>query len=228
MTTPFRYVLGSRSPRRFELLQHLVPVERIDVVPPASVEELGFDGLTTWPDIRARLLDITRGKSEQVCRQLTAALRGSAMVITADTTIVVSQGPTRRSPSASGEECALTPPLCVLGQPPEGEDWAVVVRDWFRTRYAGRTHVAATALRVVFPDGRATERVVTTAVTFRADVDRWLDWYFATGEPRGKAGGYALQGAGSVFVERVEGSLSNVVGLPLEALAEMLSVSAAR
>ena len=50
-----------------------------------------------------------------------------------------------------------------------------------------------------------------------------MNWYLLTGEPRGKAGGYALQGAGSVFIEKVEGSLSNVVGLPLEALLELFA-----
>jgi septum formation protein len=80
-----------------------------------------------------------------------------------------------------------------------------------------------TAVYVTTPDGRFAERLVETRVTFHSDIDRWLNWYLLTGEPRGKAGGYALQGAGSVFIERVEGSLSNVVGLPLEALLEMFA-----
>ena len=52
--------------------------------------------------------------------------------------------------------------------------------------------------------------------------DEWLDWYVDTGEPLGKAGGYAIQGAGSVLVTRVEGSISNVIGLPLEHTIELL------
>ncbi len=52
----------------------------------------------------------------------------------------------------------------------------------------------------------------------RADVDPWLDWYLDTGEPLGKAGGYAVQGAADVFITRVDGSISNVVGLPLARL----------
>ena len=62
-----------------------------------------------------------------------------------------------------------------------------------------------------------------TDVTFRADAKKWLDWYLDTDEPLGKAGGYALQGAGSLFVEQVTGSISNVVGLPLEAAIECLN-----
>ena len=53
---------------------------------------------------------------------------------------------------------------------------------------------------------------------FIADVEKHLEWYIETGEPRGKAGGYAIQGAGSIFVSQVTGSLTNVIGLPLEAL----------
>ena len=56
----------------------------------------------------------------------------------------------------------------------------------------------------------------------RKDADTLLDWYLTTGESRGKAGGYAIQGAASVFVTQVEGSLSNVVGLPLEETLAML------
>jgi len=71
-------------------------------------------------------------------------------------------------------------------------------------------------------DGKGTsvERIVKSDVTFIPDVERHLEWYIRTGEPRGKAGGYAIQGAGSIFISKVTGSLSNVVGLPLEALLD--------
>ncbi len=97
------------------------------------------------------------------------------------------------------------------------------VRRWFHEDFAGKTHVVATALILEHVDSaKRVSRVVNSRVTFTNDVDRWLDWYLATGESRGKAGGYALQGAGSIFVSNVEGSLSNVVGLPLAELLEML------
>ena len=57
-----------------------------------------------------------------------------------------------------------------------------------------------------------------TAVTFRPIAPAEIDWYLSTEESLGKAGGYALQGLASLFVTRIEGSLSNVVGLPLEAV----------
>ena len=111
----------------------------------------------------------------------------------------------------------------VLGQPPQDETWPEIVSGWFRNLYAGRSHIAATALCLTdWPAGRRIERIVQSHVLFRDDVEPLLDWYIATGEPLGKAGGYALQGLASVFVTRVEGSITNVVGLPLEALIELL------
>jgi septum formation protein len=207
-----RFVLGSRSPRRIELLRLLVPADAIDVLPPRSADEPGFDGIHDWPAIERRLTDIARRKSDDVLDQLRSrgARDGSETVITADTTIVVSGSDGR---------------LLVLGQPLDDETWPNVVRSWFRTHYFGKTHAAVTAVCVAAPDGSRQERVVRSRVTMSADGERWLDWYIATGEPRGKAGGYALQGAGSLFIEQIEGSASNVIGLPLRELAEMLGRS---
>ena len=68
---------------------------------------------------------------------------------------------------------------------------------------------------------------VKTEVTFR-DVESLLDWYLASGEWRGKAGAYAIQGRGAALVERIEGDYSNVVGLPISALVELLPGGLAR
>ena len=201
-------MLGSRSPRRLELLQQIVPAEAIEVVPPRSSVEAGFDGLAEWPEIEGRLLEIARDKCADVLDQLSARPADSRrIVITADTIVVVrGQG--------GG--------LIVLGQPPEDENWPEVVRRWFLDYYAGQTHEVATAFCVAKAGMPRVERIVRTAVTFHDDVTRQLDWYLATGEPRGKAGGYAVQGAGGVFISRIDGSLSNVVGLPLRELDEVL------
>lgn len=157
--------------------------------------------------------EIARNKAEQVLNSLNAAEsnlyeRPRTLIIAADTTVIVTK--------PNGQ------PL-VLGQPPESDDWREVVSSWFLDFYAGKTHLAATAVTVTTPDGRMAERLVETEVTFHPHVTTWLNWYLLTGEPRGKAGGYALQGAGSIFIERVEGSLSNVVGLPIEALLDLFA-----
>ena len=79
-----------------------------------------------------------------------------------------------------------------------------------------------TAVVLSDPSGQRMERIVETHVSMGSASEALLEWYLDTEEPLGKAGGYALQGAGSVFISRVEGSLTNVVGLPLEAVREML------
>lgn len=79
---------------------------------------------------------------------------------------------------------------------------------------SGRTHETHTGVTVVGSLGAST-RVVTTAVTFIELTDDMIDWYVRTGEPADKAGAYAIQGGAAAFVERIEGSVSNVVGLPV-------------
>lgn len=207
-----RYILASRSPRRLELLQQIVHPELIEVRPPASALEEGFDDCGSLDTIRERLAEIAREKAEQarlLLNEEEASLheRPRTLLISADTTVVVTH---HHRP-------------IVLGQPPDHDEWREIVSDWFIHHYAGQTHSALTAVYVTTPDGRNASQIVETRVTFRADVERWLNWYLLTGEPRGKAGGYALQGAGSVFIEKVEGSLSNVIGLPLELLLELFA-----
>ena len=65
--------------------------------------------------------------------------------------------------------------------------------------------------------------VVTTRVQFRDLTPVEIEHYVATGEPFDKAGGYGIQGLGSLFVERIEGSYSNVIGLPIETLLRELA-----
>ena len=232
-TSSLRFVLGSRSPRRRELLQQIVPLDQIDIVPPASADEAGFEGLTDWLSIRARMQAITRHKSAQVRQQLGDRAENS-VVICADTSIIISEAAdstralssvssnpkTLAEPVAHEQECPLSEPLRVIGQPPTDEPHGETLRRWYHNYYAGRTHLAATSLRVTGPQQREHERIVTTQITFRDDMDPWFAWYVASGEPQGKAGGYALQGAGSVFMTSIVGSVTNVIGLPLEALLE--------
>ena len=81
-------------------------------------------------------------------------------------------------------------------------------------RLSGRTHDVLTGV-VVARDGRRLEAVETTRVTLAALEPARIAWYARTGEPDDKAGAYAVQGIGSRFVERIEGSYTNVVGLPV-------------
>ncbi|WP_028240265.1 Maf family protein [Stutzerimonas azotifigens] len=88
---------------------------------------------------------------------------------------------------------------------------------------SGRAHEVMTAVAIADAD-RCLSKVVTTRVWFRPLGAGEIDAYWATGEPADKAGAYGIQGLGAVFVERIEGSYSAVVGLPLCETSQMLEL----
>lgn len=206
MTAVLNYILGSRSPRRLELLKLLVPGEQIVVKPPLSPDEAEFAGLRDRTAIRVRLSEIVFAKLRDVESQLSAVEAQRSICLVADTIIVATR--TDGTPT-------------VLGKPPE-DDWQPAMRHWLMTYYSNRTHEAWTGVCIWGQEGILLNEIVQSAVTFRAITPAEVEWYLSTGESRGKAGGYALQGLASVFVSRVEGSLSNVVGLPLEAVRKVI------
>jgi len=135
---------------------------------------------------------------ERVARAKAEAIAGpGSVVIAADTTVVL-----------DGE---------ILGKPADSEDARRILRS-----LADRSHDVLTAV-IATSDGRTASRVVTTKVRFAPITDAELDWYVATGEPFDKAGAYGIQGAGGLFVTRIDGSYHNVVGLPLDALADAVA-----
>lgn len=88
----------------------------------------------------------------------------------------------------------------------------------------GVTHEVFTGLCVVrMPGGKASQRVERSEVRFARLDDATLEAYVATGEPLGKAGGYAVQGIAAAYIEDVRGSVDNVIGLPLRATVQLLA-----
>ena len=87
-------------------------------------------------------------------------------------------------------------------------------------RLSGAVHFVHTGVALKFGDRCVTE-TVTSRVTFVPLTDETIEWYLATGEPLDKAGSYAIQGAGAVLVQSVEGSVSNIIGLPLHTVVEL-------
>ena len=87
---------------------------------------------------------------------------------------------------------------------------------------AGRTHRVLTALVLATPSGGHFTALEESRVTLSKLTAAQIDSYVATGEPFDKAGGYAVQGQGAAFIERVEGDYTNVVGLPLRATLRLL------
>ena len=212
-------VLGSRSPRRCELLSSIVPPERMIVLPPLTPEELCFDDVTTDAAIENRLRSIVLRKHADVTARLQtepewAGLRPAGhgysvaddhVVLVADTIVVAATTADQR---------------IVLGQPPAA-NWQYEVRRWLSMLLSGRTHSVLTCFRVT-RGSHSVERIVQTGVTFHELSDAIIEWYLAAAESPGKAGGYAIQGRGAALVCGLHGSLTNVIGLPLIEVADSL------
>lgn len=120
-----------------------------------------------------------------------------AVILAADTTVV-----------ANGE---------ILGKPLNDDDAARML-----ALLSGIEHDVLTAVVVKGPAGERAD-VVRTRVHFIELSADDIAWYIATREPEGKAGAYAIQGRGARFVDRIDGSWSNVVGLPIATVARMLA-----
>lgn len=106
----------------------------------------------------------------------------------------------------------------ILGKPMDEADALRMLR-----LLSGRTHDVLTAVSVFHPGGIVDTRVDTTTVEFAPLSEGDINWYVSTGEPMDKAGAYAVQGLASRFVSRIEGSYSNVVGLPVALAYQMLT-----
>jgi septum formation protein len=105
-----------------------------------------------------------------------------------------------------------------LGKPADSPDALRMLR-----ALRGRTHEVVTGVALVeAPEGREETAAVITRVTMTNATDEALAAYVATGEPLDKAGAYAVQGAGSRIVERIDGCYTNVVGLPVETTRRLL------
>jgi len=105
----------------------------------------------------------------------------------------------------------------ILGKP-ESEADAVGML----SRLSGRVHVVHTGIALRMPDGREFMGISSTQVQFAHLTEAQMRAYWASGEPQGKAGAYAIQGLGAVFVSNLSGSYTGVMGLPLYETAEML------
>ena len=103
----------------------------------------------------------------------------------------------------------------IMGKPESDDEARSMLR-----RLSGRTHRVHTGLALRLGD-RTLSETVSSLVTFSVLTDEMIEWYIGLGEPTGKAGAYAIQGAGGVFVDRVRGSVSNIVGLPLHTVLRL-------
>jgi septum formation protein len=141
---------------------------------------------------------------------------------------------TAGAPSTLVRENALRKARAVEGERVLAADTAVVLdgdifgkprdepeAERFLTALSGRTHEVMSGIALREPGGAERADVAVTRVRFRSLQRPELDWYLATGEWAGRAGGYAIQGRGAALVEAIEGDFWNVVGLPVPALLRL-------
>jgi septum formation protein len=139
------------------------------------------------------VLRVARAKARAVAAR---CRESGSPIVAADTTVVV-----------DGE---------ILAKPDDDADAVRMLK-----RLAGRVHEVLTGVVVVFA-GRELAEVVLTRVRLLPLTSDEITWYVATGEPVGKAGAYGIQGRAARFVDWIEGSWSNVVGLPVATVDRML------
>lgn len=185
MSVFHRLVLASASPRRIELMQQ-AGLEP-DRLIATDIDETPLRA--EHPRSLAKRL--SRGKAERALAVLKEdGETEGAFIVAADTVVAVGR---RILPKAESVDEASN---CLR-------------------LLSGRSHRVYTGISVVTPSGRMRQKLVETRVRFKRLSREELDAYLASGEWRGKAGGYAIQGFAGTFVVKLVGSYSNVVGLPL-------------
>jgi len=188
-----RLVLASGSPRRLALLAQ-IGIEP-DAVIPADIEET--PARNESPRALAQRLSAEKADiADEIARK--RAEIGPALVLGADTVVCVGR--------------RILPKCEILD---EAEDCLRLL--------SGRAHRVYTGLALATPSGGRRQRLVETRVRFKRLSREELAAYLASGEWRGKAGGYAIQGLAGAFVVRLIGSYTSVVGLPLAETAALLS-----
>jgi septum formation protein len=194
MTHAFVY-LASASPRRQQLLQQ-IGVEFRLLLPDATEDAEGLEAVRPGELPQAYVQRVTRAKLLAARRRLARRGWPAAPILCADTTVALQ----RR----------------ILGKPADAHDAQAMLR-----ALSGRTHRVLTA--IALHDGRrALAALSVSHVRFGAMPDAAIAAYVAGGEPFGKAGSYAIQGAVAAWIAHIDGSHSGIMGLPLFETAALL------
>ena len=194
MPAPFIY-LASTSPRRQELLRQIGASFEL-LVPDADEDAESLEAVRRGESPTVYVQRVTLAKAQAARERLLRRKLVPAPILVADTTVAL-----------GGR---------ILGKPLDDDDARRML-----ALLAGRGHRVLTALAVV-RNTRIESRVNVSRVWFARVSRIEIDRYVASGEPRGKAGAYAIQGAAARFVRRIEGSHSSIMGLPLYETAQLL------
>ncbi|MBX3643900.1 MAG: septum formation inhibitor Maf [Rubrivivax sp.] len=193
LSTPL--YLASQSPRRAQLLQQIGVAFRL--LPPDADEDAEALEAERPGELPAHYVQrVTRAKLQAAVARLRRHGAAPAPILCADTTVALG----RR----------------ILGKPADAADARAMLR-----ALSGRTHRVLTAVAV--HDGRRTLAALSSSHVRMAPMpDAAIDAYVAGGEPFGKAGAYAIQGAIAAWIAHIDGSHSGIVGLPLYETAVLL------
>jgi septum formation protein len=171
-----------------------------------------LDHLGLGFEVRAPHVDESRLPEEQPAAYVERVARAKAEEVVAEGMIVVAA------------DTAVVHEGKILGKPGHPEEARAMLR-----RLQGDTHEVFTGLAVAWlEDGLRIESLVdVSTVTMLPMTEEEIAWYVGTGEPLDKAGAYALQGIGGMFVSKVMGSPSTVVGLPVHLLRRLIAAAGA-
>jgi len=188
-----RLVLASASPRRLTLLAQVGVTP--DALRPSSIDESAKRG--EMP--RVLVTRLARAKAEAARDQIANDRDlADAFILAADTVVAVGRK--------------------ILMKPSHVEEAMASLQ-----LLSGRTHMVLTSVCLMTPDDKVRMKIVDTRVRFRHLTRSEIESYIASREWRGKAGGYAIQGLAGCFVQRIVGSYTNVVGLPVTEVVGMLT-----
>jgi septum formation protein len=167
----------------------------------------GIDFEIRPADVDERLLD---GETAAIYVQRLAAAKALA--------VAAGCGELKRP--VLGADTAVVVDSHILGKPADDDDARRMLR-----LLSGRTHQVLTGVTLLTAAAARHDRVESTTVEFASMSAREIDWYVSTGECRDKAGAYAIQGLGSRFVRSIDGSYSNVVGLPVAMVYQLCTAA---
>ena len=191
--------LATRSPRRRTLIEQLgIPFETLDV----DIDERPQQGEESAGYVARLAVEKARAGWDQVS--------------------------SRRIPVVGADTCIMFNDR-IIGKVENRQDGIALLKQFSVNSHAVLTGIAMVGPALVGTESESNNskikecvRVNTSKITFRAVTDEECENYWNTGEPLGKAGGYAIQGIAGAFIEKLEGSYSSVMGLPLCELTELM------
>lgn len=187
--------LASQSPRRRQLLQQIGVAHEL-LLPDADEDAESLEQAQPGEPPPAYVQRVTRLKLDAAVQRLARRGWPTAPVLCADTTVALDGA--------------------ILGKPADDGCAAAMLQ-----RLSGRSHQVLTAVALAH-EGRVLERLSVSEVRMRELGGDEIARYVASGEPRGKAGSYAIQSQAAAWVEHIAGSYSGIMGLPLFETAELL------